>query len=127
MSGKKSGSKMNAAKKNTKAAQGTEAKKDEAIGAKTKPETYKKPETKDAKQSKAAAKKEKTAKKRGAAFKRFFAETKAEFRKIVWPTPRQVLKNTIVVLVMIVVIGAVIWILDAGASATLNAFLKHYS
>lgn len=130
MSGKKSGSKKNAAKKSTvknRAAKVTEVKKNEALSATGKPEAPKKQEPKDLKQSKAVTKKEKAAKNRKASFRRFFNETKAEFHKIVWPGPNQVLRNTIVVLVMIVVIGAIIWILDAGSSALLNTFLRRYS
>lgn len=87
------------------------------------------PDTKDAKPSKVAtktAKREKDNKKRVEGLKRFFVETKAEFKKIVWPAPKQVLNNTIVVIVMILVVGALIWCLDALSSSGLNAFLKTY-
>ncbi len=36
----------------------------------------------------------------------------AEIKKIVWPTPRQVFKNTLVVLACVLVLGIVIWGLD---------------
>jgi preprotein translocase subunit SecE len=35
-----------------------------------------------------------------------------EMKKVVWPTRSQLVNNTVVVLVSIVVIGAVIWMLD---------------
>lgn len=73
------------------------------------------------------AKKEKTMDKRVAGLKRFFIETKAEFKKIVWPAPKQVLNNTVVVLAMIVFVGAIIWILDTASTTVLTTFLKKYS
>ena len=65
--------------------------------------------------------------KRVAGLKRYFIETKAEFRKIVWPAPKQVLNNTVVVLAMIVFVGAIIWILDTASTTVLTTFLKKYS
>jgi len=43
---------------------------------------------------------------------KFFRDTKAEIKKIVWPTPNTVFKNTGVVLVTIIVIGLFIFGLD---------------
>lgn len=43
---------------------------------------------------------------------RFFRDTKAEIRKMVWPTPQSVFKNTGVVLVTIIVIGLFVFGLD---------------
>lgn len=61
---------------------------------------------KDAKDPK--PKKEGFAKKAG----RFFREIRSEFKKIVWPSKKQVLNNTAVVLVFMVVCAIVIWLLD---------------
>ena len=71
-------------------------------------------------------KKEKQNKKRVEAIRRYLGETKSEFKKIVWPTANVVIRNTIVVLVMILAIGAVIWCLDALTSTGINAILKNY-
>ncbi|ADU27590.1 preprotein translocase subunit SecE [Ethanoligenens harbinense] len=57
-------------------------------------------------------------------FKRFLSETRAEFKKIIWPTRRQVTSNTIVVLVTIAVIGAVVMALDALCITGFNALVK---
>lgn len=81
-----------------------------------------KPDLKDAaKEKKTVAKK-----KRAESISRYFRETKAELKKIVWPTPNQVFNNTIVVIVAILVVGVFIWVLDAlttsGFTALLNAF-----
>jgi len=43
---------------------------------------------------------------------RYFREVKAEFKKVTWPTPKQVLNNTGVVLFSIIFAGAVIFGLD---------------
>ncbi len=45
-------------------------------------------------------------------FGRFFKEVKSEIKKIVWPAKHQVIKNTLIVLAAVVVIGVVIWVLD---------------
>ena len=43
---------------------------------------------------------------------RYFKDAKAEFKKVTWPTPKQVLNNTGVVLTTIIITGAVIFGLD---------------
>ena len=43
---------------------------------------------------------------------KFFRDCKGEIKKIVWPTPQTVFKNTGVVLVTIIVLGLFIFALD---------------
>ncbi|XOQ44849.1 MAG: Protein translocase subunit SecE [Clostridium sp.] len=43
---------------------------------------------------------------------KFFRESKSEAKKMVWPTPQSVFKNTGVVLVTIIVIGLFVFGLD---------------
>ena len=38
--------------------------------------------------------------------KHFFKDFKAELKKVIWPTPKQLVNNTIAVVVIVVVIGA---------------------
>ena len=45
-------------------------------------------------------------------FLKFFRGTKSEFKKIVWPTPKQWIKNTLVVIVAVIICGALIALLD---------------
>ncbi len=45
---------------------------------------------------------------------KFFKDYKSEFKKLVWPTPKQLFKNTAVVLVSIVVFGAFLAAVDTG-------------
>ena len=43
----------------------------------------------------------------------FFREVKVEtFKRIIWPTPKQTFKNTIVVFVTVIVVGVFVWLLD---------------
>lgn len=54
--------------------------------------------------------------KKPSVFKRiskWFKDLITEIKKITWPTIPQALKNTLVVGVMVLVVGAYIWILDA--------------
>ena len=44
---------------------------------------------------------------------KYFKDAKAEFKKVVWPTPKETTRNTIVVRVMCIVAGAVIFGLDS--------------
>ena len=44
---------------------------------------------------------------------RFFKEIKSELKKVTWPTKKQVLNNTLIVIAVVVIIGAVIAIFDA--------------
>ncbi len=48
----------------------------------------------------------------GKSISKFFRDVKSEIKKIVWPTPQAVFKNTGVVLVTIVIIGLFIFGLD---------------
>ena len=44
--------------------------------------------------------------------KHFFKDFKAELKKVSWPTPKQLMNNTIAVVVIVVVIGAIVFLLD---------------
>ena len=48
--------------------------------------------------------------------KKFWKDYRSEFKKLVWPTPKQLLKNSAVVLVSVIVVGAVLSLVDAGLS-----------
>ena len=43
---------------------------------------------------------------------KYFRELKSDLKKVVWPTPKQVLKNTLIVIVCVLVVGAFIWLFD---------------
>jgi len=52
-------------------------------------------------------------KKRGKGrIRRWFREMRAELKKVVWPTPKQTVNNTIVALSMMIASSIVIWGID---------------
>ncbi|MGI5888078.1 MAG: preprotein translocase subunit SecE [Oscillospiraceae bacterium] len=55
-------------------------------------------------------------KKKPGLFKRigkFLRDTRGEYRKIVWPTWKQVWKNAVVVLACVLIVAVVVWGIDA--------------
>ena len=48
----------------------------------------------------------------------------SEFKKIVWPTRKQVIRNTIITIVMVLVVGAFIWLVDWGLLTLLDFLLS---
>ena len=57
------------------------------------------------------------------AIAKFFKDLKGETKKIVWPNGKTVLKNTGIVLLVVLIIGAGIWLVDWGLSAGVKAVL----
>ncbi len=43
----------------------------------------------------------------------FFKDFKAELKKVIWPTPKQLINNTIAVIVIVIIVGAIVFALDA--------------
>ena len=54
---------------------------------------------------------------------RFFRELRSELKKISWPTPKQVAKNTLIVVVCVAVLGVIIFVFDKVANLGLDALL----
>ncbi len=59
----------------------------------------------------------------GKGIAKFFKDLKGENKKIVWPNAKTVLKNTGIVLIVVLIVGVPIWLFDFGASEGLNALL----
>ena len=55
---------------------------------------------------------------------RYFRELRSELKKVVWPTPAQVLKNTMIVLACVVVVGIFIWLFDLVARIGIDALIN---
>ncbi len=53
----------------------------------------------------------------------FFRDYKSEVKKIVWPSLKDVVKNTAIVLIMCLLIGALIWLIDFGLGQLLELIL----
>ncbi len=56
--------------------------------------------------------------------KKFFRDYKSEIKKIVWPSRKTTIRNTIIVLVMCLVVGGFIWALDFGLAQLLKLVLQ---
>ena len=55
---------------------------------------------------------------------RYFRELRSELKKVVWPTPQQVLKNTLIVLVCVLIVGVFIWLFDRVADLGIQGLLN---
>ena len=42
----------------------------------------------------------------------FLKDVKAELKKVIWPTPKQLLNNTLAVLAIVIVVGVIVFALD---------------
>ena len=58
------------------------------------------------------------------AIARYFRELRSELKKVVWPTPKQVLKNTLIVLACIIIVGVFICLFDVVADLGITALLS---
>ena len=54
---------------------------------------------------------------------RFFKDYKSEVKKMVWPGLKEVIKNTVIVLIMCLLVGVLIWLIDFGLGQLLNLVL----
>lgn len=55
---------------------------------------------------------------------KWFREMKSELKKVVWPTPKQILNNTIIVLVIVVISSVVVWVVDEAGTYIVNTLIK---
>lgn len=86
----------------------------------------------DAKESKANKKKSKDAKGKGAksakkpkkGIVKYFKDARSEFKKVVWPTPRETTRNTVVVIITCLLAALVVFGLDS-LFGFLNGLLFH--
>ncbi len=54
---------------------------------------------------------------------RWFREMKSELKKVVWPSKRQMLNNTLIVLVCVLIVGIFIWVFDFAGNAIVNGII----
>lgn len=54
---------------------------------------------------------------------RWFREMRSELKKVIWPTPKQIVNNTGVALAVMVASGIVIWAVDQVGSNIFRALL----
>ena len=55
---------------------------------------------------------------------KYLRELKSELKKVVWPTPQQVLKNTAIVVACVIAIGVFIWLFDFVAQIGIDALIS---
>ena len=60
------------------------------------------------------------------AIARYFRELRSELKKVTWPTPKQVLKNTLIVLASVVIVGIFIWMFDFVAGSGIKLLLDAF-
>ncbi len=58
---------------------------------------------------------------------KWFRDMKSELKKVVWPTPKQTAKNTVIAVVMIVVCAIVLWGFDSAAQAAVKALINIFA
>lgn len=54
---------------------------------------------------------------------KYFRELKSELKKVVWPTPQQVLKNAAIVCGCVIAVGVFIWLFDFVAQIGIDALI----
>ena len=54
---------------------------------------------------------------------KYFRELRSELKKVTWPTPKQVLKNTLIVVACVLVVGVFIWLFDFVARTGIDALI----
>ena len=55
---------------------------------------------------------------------RYVRELRSELKKVVWSTPKQLLKNTLIVLACVIVVGVFIWLFDFVARFGIDALIN---
>jgi len=68
----------------------------------------------------------KTEKKKSAFSKiaKFMRDTKGEFKKIIWPTRKTVIRNTSVTIAMCAFVGVAVTLFDGGLSSLIRLFVR---
>ena len=62
----------------------------------------------------------------GGKLAKWFRETRSELKKVVWPTPKQVLNNSIVVVIAVLTVGVFIFAFDFLAGSGVQWLLRTF-
>ena len=54
---------------------------------------------------------------------KWMRELKSELKKVQWPSTKQTVNNTIIVIVCVIIVGIFIWVFDALASGIIGAIM----
>ena len=55
---------------------------------------------------------------------KFFRDSKSELKKVVWPSGKQLVNNTVVVLVAVLIVGIIVCLFDLGAGELIGLLRK---
>ena len=55
---------------------------------------------------------------------RYFRELRSELKKVVWSTPQQLVRNTLIVLACVLVVGVFIWLFDFVARFGIDTLIN---
>lgn len=55
---------------------------------------------------------------------RWFREMKSELKKVVWPSKSQMVNNTIIVLVCVLIVGIFIWVFDFAGRQIVDGIIN---
>ena len=55
---------------------------------------------------------------------KYFRELKSELKKVVWPTPQQVGKNTLIVGACCGILGVIIWLFDTVGNLLIDGLIS---
>jgi preprotein translocase subunit SecE len=59
-----------------------------------------------------------------ATVQQFFREVMAEFRKVNWPSRKEVSNSTVIILVVVIVIASFLWGVDIGLARVVELILR---
>ena len=54
---------------------------------------------------------------------KWLRELKSELKKVQWPTGKQTVNNTVIVIICVIIVGIFIWAFDALASGVVGAIM----
>ena len=54
---------------------------------------------------------------------KWFRELKSELKKVQWPTAKQTVNNTVIVILCVIIVGVFIWAFDALSSSVISAII----
>ncbi len=57
-------------------------------------------------------------------FGRWLRELKSELKKVQWPSKKQTVNNTVIVIACVLVVGVFIWLFDFVAGGLINALIN---
>ena len=60
----------------------------------------------------------------GRRFSKWFREMRSELKKVVWPSGKQLVNNTVVVLVAVLIVGIIVCLFDLGAGELIGLLRK---